>query len=252
MSDQVSSGGTTVAPTSMTGNEVLQQALFAGEMQVVVAALFDGVSDAALIPGAVASAVKSDCAVQYVVARAGVDVPALLGKLDTLPPEALSAIRQGVTQFRTMSESEMFGVDGLPSRATLARLALVKTRGPAAWGLAVVQLSDWWTHEFVLRQDPAAMGLGHLPYSLDDTCAALVELVKSERAGETVPKGKQIAFGLSSLIALRTGWRYFRVEERNACAVVEIPGEALLSDLYRGELGGLVLQGINAPERELA
>lgn len=251
MCSQTSNSGTTVAPTTTNGNEVLQQALFAGEMQVVVASLFGGVSEAALIPGTVASAIKSDRAVQHVAARVGVDVPALLGKLDKLPTEALLAIDYGVKQFLTMSVSEMFGFDRLPSLATLARLSLVRPRGHAAWGLAVVQLSDWWTHEFVLRQDPAAMGLRHLPYSLDDTCAALVEFVKSERAGETVPKGTQIAFGLSSLIALRTGWRHFRVEERNACGVVKIPREHLLGDLYRRELGGLVLQGINAPELEL-
>jgi hypothetical protein len=46
----------------------------------------------------------------------------------------------------------------------------------------------------------------------------------------------------SSLLPLHAGLRYFRVEERNGCAVVEIPRDDLLSDLYRGELGGLVIR----------
>lgn len=252
MCNQTSNSGTTVSPTIAAGNKRLQQTFIAGEMQVVVASLFGGVSQPVLIESAVASAVKSDRAVQYVVARAGVDVPTLLGKLDKLPSEALLALHYGLKQFRTMSASEMFGPNRLPSLATLARLGLVEARGQAAWGLAVVQLSDWRTCEFVLRQDPATMGLGHLPYSLDDTCAGLVALVKSELAGETVPKAQQMAFGFAGLIALRTGWRHFRVEERNACGVVEIDRDALLGDLYRGQLGGLILQGINAPELELA
>ncbi|MET4235191.1 hypothetical protein ABIA85_008499 [Bradyrhizobium sp. LA6.10] len=254
MCNQTSKSGSTVSPTTATAtdNGLVQKALRAGEMQVVVASLFNGVSDAALIPRTVASAIKSDRAVQYVAARVGVDVPTLLGKLDTLPPAALFAIHRGVQQFRTTSESEMFGPDRLPSIAALARLGLVKPRGPAAWGLAVVQLDDWRTCEFVLRHDPATMGLGHLPHSLDDSCSGLVALVRAELDGETVPNAPQIGFGLASLIALRTGWRYFRAEERNDCAVVEIAREDLLGDLYRGELGGLVLEGINAPEREPA
>lgn len=251
MCSQASSSGTVVSPTTGT-NKLQQQTLCAGEMQVVVASLFNGVSDAALIPSTAAAAIKSDRAVRYVAARAGVDVPTLIEKLDTLPPAALSAIKHGVNQYRTMSASEMFGPNRLPSLATLARLGLVKARGAAAWGLAVVQLKDWRTCEFVLRQDPATMALGHLPYSLEQSCAGLVKLVKSELGGETLPKGRQIAFGLAGLIALRTGWRHFRVEERNACAVVEIAREDLLGDLYRGQLGGLVLQGINAPELEFA
>jgi len=252
MCSQTSNSGTTVSPTIAAGNKRLQQTFIASEMQLVVASLFGGVSQPALIPSTVALAIKSDRAVQYVAARVGVDVPTLLGKLDKLPAEALLALHHGVKQFRTMSVSEMFGANRLPSLATLARLRLVKARGHAAWGLAVVQLSDWRTCEVVLCQDPAAKELGHLRYSLDHSCAALVELVKSELAGETVPKGRQIAFGLAGLIALRTGWRHFRVEERNAYAVVEIAREDLLGDLYRGQLGGLVLQGINAPELELA
>ena len=103
MCNQNSNGGATVSPTTTNGNEVLQEVLFAGEMQVVVASLFNGISEAALIPSGVASAIKSSRAVQYVAARAGVDVPTLLGKVDTLPPAALFALKHRVTQFRTMS-----------------------------------------------------------------------------------------------------------------------------------------------------
>lgn len=252
MCNQTSNSGTTVSPTIAAGNKRLQRTFIAGEMQVVVASLFGGVSQPVLIASAVASAVKSDRAVQNVAARVGVDVPTLLGKLKKLPAEARLALHYGVKQFRSMSASEMFGPNRLPSIATLARLGLVRPRGNAAWGLAVVQLDDWRTCEFVLRHDPATMGLGHLPHSLDDSCSGLVALVRAELDGETVPNAQQIGFGLASLIALRTGWRRFRVEERNDCAVVEIAREDLLGDLYRGELGGLVLEGINAPECEPA
>jgi len=196
----------------------------------------------------VAFAVEANSAVRHVIARTGVDVQALLGKLDALPQASLRAIQRGVSQYRTMTVDEMFGPDRMPSLATLARLGLVRVRGQSAWGLAIVQLSDWRTCEIVLRQAPTTMGVGELPYSLDHASSGIVELVKSHLDGKTVPKGREMAIGLASLIAHHTGWRHFRVEERNGCAVVEIPREHLLGDLYRGELGGLVLQGINAPE----
>jgi hypothetical protein len=90
-----------------------------------------------------------------------------------------------------------------------------------------------------------------LPYSLDQASAGIVKLVGSTLDGEVVAKWQHMARRLAGLIALHTGWRFFRVEERNGCAVVEIPREDMLGDLYRGELGGLVLQGVNAPEIQL-
>lgn len=111
-----------------------------------------------------------------------------------------------------------------------------------------MQLSDWRSCAVVLRPDPATMAIGDLPHSLDDASAGLVKLVRTELDGEVVPNGRSIAFALAGLIALHTGWRNFRIEERNGCAVVEIHRDELLGDLYRGELYGLTLQGINAPE----
>lgn len=248
MPNQISNAPTAASPTITSGNQLLQQTVSSAEMQVVMASLFEEVSDAAHIPSMVAFAVEANSAVRHVISRSGVDVQALLGKLDALPQAALRAIQHGVSQYRTMNVDEMFGPDRMPSLATLARLGLVKARGQAAWGLAIVQLCDWRVYELVLRQAPASMGVGQLPYSLDHASSGIVELVKSLLDGGAVLKGQEMAFGLAGLIALRTGWRYFRVEERNGCAVVEIPREHLLGDLYRGELGGLVLQGINAPE----
>lgn len=237
-----------VQSTVASASEVLHQNILPAEMQIVAASLFASVSEAAQIPTVVAAAIKSDRAVQYAVARAGIDVQTLRGKLDALPPVALLAIQHGVTQFMTMSANEMFGPNRLPSLATLGRLGLVKAHGQAAWGFAIVQLADWRTCEFVLRQDPSTTGVDQLPYSLDHACAGIVKLVRSAFDGEVVPKDRHMALRLAGLIALRAGWRNFRVEERNGCAVVEIPREDLLGDFYRGELAGVVLQGINAPE----
>lgn len=233
----------------LTSSELLQKTILPAEMQVILASLFDGVEDAGMIPGKVASVMKSSPAVQHVTSRTRVDGQALFDKLDALPPAALIAIQQGVARYRTMSTVEMFGPDNLPSLATLKRLDLVEAPGHAAWGLAVVRRSDWKTCEFVLRQDPTTMGVGRLPYSQDQASSGLIDLVSLFLDGKTVPKGQQMAFGLCGLIALHTGWRYFRVDEcKNNHPVIEIPRQDLLGDLYRGELGGLILQGINAPE----
>lgn len=237
--------------TTTSADHLLQETFSPTEMQVIMASLFEGVSDATHIPGMVAFAVEADSAVRHVISRIGTDVQGLLGKLDALPQAALRAIQHGVSQYRTMTLDEMFGPDRMPSLATLARLGLIRVRGQAAWGLAVVQLRDWRTCEFVLRQDPTTMGVGKLPYSLDHASAGIVKLVGSALDGEVVAKWQHMALGLAGLIALHTGWRFFRVEERNGCAVVEIPWEDMLGDLYRGELGGLVLQGVNAPEIRL-
>lgn len=64
-----------------------------------------------------------------------------------------------------------------------------------------------------------------------------------------MPHAREFSVFLASLIALRTNFRHFRVEEHaEHSAIVKISGNDLLGDLYRGELCGLVLEGINAPE----
>lgn len=248
MYNQILNDGTTSVPAIANGGALLRETMFGHEMQVVVASLFEGVSDAEHIPSMVASAIKSSKAVQDMVIRASVHEGLLINKLEALPLNSLQAIQIGVDQFRAASSIEMFGPNRLPSIATLIRLGLVATRGEAAWGLAVVQLDDWRICEVVLREDPAKMSIAHLPHSLDDASAGLVRLIKAELDGETVPKARQIARGLVGLIALRTGWPNFRIEERNRCAVIKIGREEMLADLYRGELHGLVLQDVNAPE----
>jgi hypothetical protein len=243
---------TTAMPAAMTGRELLQRTFRPAEMQAIVASLFGGAVNSARIPTMVTSAVKSDRTIQRMISRSGIDIGRLVTKLNALPPPVLLAMQQAMSLYRAMSNTEMVGPDKLPSLATLRRLGLVKSTGAAAWGLAVVQLADWRVCEMVLRQDPKRLGIDGLPYSLDDAASGLVELVRSLLDGEVVPNEREVAFGLIRLIALHTGLRYFRLEERNNCAVVEIPREHLLEDLYRGELGGLVMEGINAPEMSAA
>ncbi len=248
MYNQIPNSVTAAIPAIANGGALLRETMFGHEMQVVVASLFEGVSEAEHIPSMVASAIKSSRVVQDIAIRASVHEGLLINKLEALPLYSLQAIQIGVEQFRAASPTEMFGPNRLPSIATLIRLGLVATRGEAAWGLAVVQLDDWRICEVVLRQDPSKMNIAHLPHSLADASAGLARLIRTELDGETVPKGWQIAMGLAGLIALRTGWPNFRIEERNSCAVLKIDREEMLADLYRGELRGLVLQDINAPE----
>jgi hypothetical protein len=238
----------TAMPAAMMGRELLQRTFRPAEMQVIVAALFGGDVDAAWIPTMVSSAMNADRTTWRMILRSGIDIGSLVTKLNAMPPAALLAMQQAMSLYRAMSTTEMMGPDMLPSRATLTRLGLVKSSGAAAWGLAVVQLADWRVCEFVLRQDQTPPGIDGLPYSLGDAASGLVKLGRSLLDGAVAPSEREVAFGLARLIALHTGHRYFRLEERNNYAVVEIRREHLLEDLYRGELGGLVLEGINAPE----
>jgi hypothetical protein len=217
------------------------------EMQLVAAALLGGVEDAAQIPAAVAIAAKSNSVIANMARRYSVQIPTLVAKLDAARPATLLAIAYGMMRFRKMRPTEMLGPNALPSLATLRRLGLVKASGHAAWGLCVVQLSDYRTCEFVLRDDPRGLELDSASHGLDDIAAAIVGLATALIDGDV--ENDVAGFGLAYTMALLTGWRHFRVQDReDAASVVQISREIILKDLYDGSLNGLVLQGINAPE----
>lgn len=136
--------------------EELRQTLLPGEMQVVVASLLKGPIDPGQIPVVVAAVIKTNRAVQYVVLRTESDARVLCTKLGDLSLAALAEIERAVSVFREMNGDEMFGFDRLPSLASLRRLGLVRSSRHAAWGLAVVRLSDWRVCEVVLREDPSS------------------------------------------------------------------------------------------------
>lgn len=132
MYDQISNGNKTMSQTSAVSSALLRRSMRGPDMQVVMASLLSGVSDAAQIPETVVYAIASNRELQNMAVHAGIDLAKLIGKLYTLPPTALRAIQLGVAEFNTMSATEMFGPDGLPSLATLIRLGLVEPQGHAA------------------------------------------------------------------------------------------------------------------------
>ena len=154
-------------------------------------------------------------------------------------------------QLRRLPMEEALGLNAFPSLTALRRIGLLPTQGPAAWGLCSVQLSNHSNFtEFVLRRDPKNVGLKESSYGVDELARAIVGYTSAMLDDEVDPDKDVAGHGLAYSIALKTGWRYFRVDEQEggeAC-VVQISRETILSDLQDGSLQDLTLEGINAPE----
>jgi len=221
------------------------------QMQVVVAALYDGPNDWSQVTHTVAQAVAHNAMVSAIARRYKVDTAELILKVVRLHPGAQFAIQDAVMQIRRLPMEEALGLNGFPSLAALRRFGLLAIQGPAAWGLCSVQLSNYSNFtEFVLRRDPQNVGLKESSYSVDELARAIVAYTRAMVDGEVDPDKDVAGHGLAYNIALKTGWRYFRVDEQEGgeARVVQISRETILSDLNDGSLQDLTLEGINAPE----
>jgi hypothetical protein len=222
----------------------------AAEMQIIVAALYDAPNDPAQIAHTVTQAVARGAMVRDIASRYNVDTAELISKLQRLHPGAQFAIKDAVVQFRRLPMNEAWGLNEYPSLATLRRLGLLATEGRVAWGFCSVGLASFSVSEFVLHRDPSSLGLRDSSHTIDELARAIVGYTRAMLGGEVDPANDDAGFALAYSIAVKTGWRYFRIDEREdgeAC-VVQISREALLDDIEDGSGQGLVLEGINAPE----
>jgi hypothetical protein len=229
----------------------LAGAFTAAEMQVIVTALYDGPNDPSQVTHTVTQAVSNNAMVGAIARRYKVDTATLISKVGRLHPGAQFAIQDAVMQIRRLPMDEALGLNGFPSLAILRRIGLLATQGPAAWGLCSVQLSNFSNFtEFVLRRDPQNVGLKESSNGVDELARAIVAYTRAMVDGEVDPDKDVAGHGLAYSIALKTGWRYFRVDEQEGgeARVVQISRETILSDVHDGSLQGLTLEGINAPE----
>jgi hypothetical protein len=231
--------------------EQLAGTFSAAEMQVIVTALYDGPNDPSQVTHTVTQAVARNTMVGAIARRYKVNTADLISKIGRLHPGAQFAIQDAVMQIRRLAISEALGLNGFPSLAVLRRLGLLPTQGPAAWGFCSVQLSNYSNFtEFVLRRDPKNAGLRESSYGIDELARAIVGYTRAMLDGEVDPDKDVAGYGLAYSIALKTGWRHFRIDEQEGgeARVVQISREAILSDLNDGSLQDLILEGINAPE----
>jgi hypothetical protein len=221
------------------------------EMQVIVTALYDGPNDPSQMTHTVTQAIAHNAMVGAIARRYKVDTAALISNVGRLYPGTRFAIQDAVIQLRRLPIQEALGLNAFPSLAALRRIGLLATQGPAAWGLCSVQLSNYSNFtEFVLRRDPKNVGLKESSYGIDELALAIVGYTRAMMDGEVDPDKDVAGHALAYSIALKTGWRYFRVDEREGgeARAVQISRETILSDLHDGSLQDLTLEGINAPE----
>ncbi|CAH1649544.1 conserved hypothetical protein [Hyphomicrobiales bacterium] len=177
-----------------------------------------------------------------------VDADVLRDKLNALSPEALAILQSRIgAMFKEYSPVELFASGYLPAIDMLRVAGLVAPAGKAAWGLCNIVLEDenWFVYQIALGSDPR--DLPESPKTADRIAEALALAV---RLGMEQVSGimDQLICDLAHMLARSTGCRYLRVHQNGGGArIEEIPVQALRGDAARGELGGLVLEGVNAP-----
>jgi hypothetical protein len=231
----------------------LQRDFSSSEMQVIFAALHDQAEESGSLADR-CEATMDNFMIAEIVKRYRVDTEALRRKLRDLSPAAQFALDDGVAQFRRYPFDEKLGLNGFPSLAMLRRLGFVRTQGPAAWGYCTVAAGEVFS-EFILRVNVFSAGYPQPSEPIEDLARAFVALVRAQHAqmkseGDRYAFDDDAGFVFAYKIALATGWRRFRVIERDSggVEVVEMKREALMHDLHDGSLRDLVLEGVNAPD----
>ncbi len=252
---------TTITPSSAllrTRADHLQKLFRPAEMQVVVAALFHNPCDPEQVVDRIRDAVdQGSGVVESIIGAFEVDKRALCGKLSTLGPRSTFVIADAINQLRRLPRYEALELGGLPSVDALRCVGLVAPQGPLAWGYCVVRPVGYsFVQAYVLTPTPAEVTLSPSAMTVDELAFEAVELTRLSQAGSFGDDEFIRGFSTCYHLAAKTGWRHFRIEEREdrkSAKVVQIPREALVSDLRNGSFheGGstpLVLAGLNAPD----
>jgi hypothetical protein len=230
--------------------EKIRASFSSPEMQVVVAAVYEAADDPMQIPQVVTESVRKAGYVREIARRYSVDADGLIAKMQSLSAGGLFAIHDAVLQFKQLPFGESMGLNGFPAPGALRRVGLLEVEGAAAWGLCVVRLSNYASHELVLHRNPLDLSLGSTSLTVDELAQRLIGCVKVSAVGKIRPEQDVVQFSLAYRLAIAKQLRYFRVQEDEAgnISTVEIKREHLISDMHDGSSEGLVLQGINAPE----
>jgi hypothetical protein len=227
------------------GKELLARAsrrFRAAEMMVLAGSVFGRKLDQNSLVAQVRHDMASRSVFKMMIARYNVSEERLNSKLASTPSDLREAILERLNEWQGLDPEEAMASNGLPSIATLQRMALIEPNGPAAWGYFSLRVG-MTNYEFVLREpELAASAEAGRP---DELAAELVRLAETSED----PATDDMVMSSIYRIVKSTGYRRCMVvSDGFGTKLSEIPVPAFLSDLYDKTLKNLVLAGVNAPD----
>lgn len=199
-----------------------------------------------LDPAGFADQVREDIASGNVFAMMirdySINPASVLSKLkQTSDDNLMDVLLARLDDWQRLPYDESMARNGLPSISTLQRLGLIPV-GAAAWGWFCFR-DPLATYEYALdypQRLPAAESR-----TVDELAAELVRRVEASRSPLDDDKVLDCIYRILHI----TGWRRgLLVADDSGVRVREITVKELLLGCYEGELKGVALAGVNAPD----